>query len=46
MIVVPSPAIATSLEELLALYLNPLYDFAFSAETNLPVIAFLISEET
>ena len=46
MIVVPSPAISTSLLELFSLYLNPLYVFEFVAEIFVPVVAFLVSADT
>ena len=46
MIVVPSPEISTSLLELFALYLNPLYVFEFVAETLVPVVTFLVTAST
>ena len=46
MIVVPSPEISTSLLELFALYLNPLYVFESFAEIGVPVVAFLVSAST
>ena len=46
MIVVPSPEISTSLLELFALYLNPLYFFEFVAEIFVPVVSFLVSAST
>ena len=46
MIVVPSPAISTSLLELFALYLNPLYVFEFVAEIFVPVVAFVVTAST